>query len=198
MKFMETSIPEIFSRTLDEKGAIFAANHTAKILKIVVYSVSDCLGSMKSTDKPVAFVFKSLNGNFICGAIVEFHPGEDDPTDITAGNWSYVWTFDEEDIKDIDNVISFDNQLVYPFFIKTAGNLYAIKFHDTSTIVLMSTTLMECISNWLNDNAKEGEVVQLIEEGVLNCSCTVEGGEIVKSIIPEGDAKVIIKGDAVI
>lgn len=196
MKLMDTSIPEIYSRTLDNNGMIFGANYTNKICKVCMEAVSECLGSIKSTNEPVAFVFKAVNGNFICGAKVEYHAPEDNIADVTSGNWSYVWTYYEDDLKDVNKVVYMDSQLVIPFFITKAGTLYGIKFRDPATAVSMMTTLMESISNWLDDNAKEGEVVEVVEDGVLKAVAKVVAGEIEKSITPEGDAKILVKGDS--
>lgn len=200
MKLMETKIPEIYSRTLDDKAIIFGANYTDRMARICIEAVSKCLGDIKTVNEPVAFVFKSLNGNFIVAARVEYHPSEEDPDDVTAGNWSYIWTYSEEDIKDVSpaKIITMDNQLATPYFITKAGNLYGIQFRDIPTIAVLMTDFHEIVSNWLDDNAKEGEKVELIADGVFKASAIVDGGEIVKSFTPEGDAKVIAKenGDA--
>lgn len=194
-KFMETNIPEIYATALDNVGAIFGSNYTNRVLKVFMEAVSECLGSIKRIEKPTAFVFNSLNGNFIMAAKVEYHPNEEKPDDLAAGNWSYVWTFDKEDIEDCD-VRTINDDLTKPFFINKAGQLFGMKFRDNSTMSMMMTTLAECISNWLNDNAREGEVIEIGEEGIFKASVAVEGGEIVKSMVPEGDAKILIKGDS--
>ena len=101
LKIDETQIPENYSHALyNEKEYDLAAEHTSKILDVIVNGVSNCLADVKSKDYPVAFTFKEANGDLIAAAVVEYHPSDDKSM---PGNWSYIWTFDEKDIPEKEN-----------------------------------------------------------------------------------------------
>lgn len=198
MKFMETGIPELFARTLLDQNLKFSANYTNKIVRVVVEGASACLGDLKSTEEPVALVFKSASDKFIAGAKVEYIPNPEEPTIVSSGSWSYVWTFDEEDIKDVKKVVYADDPQITMFFINKAGTLYGMSFKIIPAMFKMFNTVLELISNWLTDNAKADEPTEIVEDGVFRASAAVEGGEVVKDFVPEGDSKVLVKGDTML
>ena len=49
-----------------------------------------------------------------------------------------------------------------------------------------------------NENAKEGELFELEDEGYFLATVGVEDGIIVKSLLPDGPMKTLIKDDATV
>lgn len=190
---METRIPQNFSKALyTEREYDLAEEHTDKILYSVINGVSNCLGDIKSKEYPVAFIFEENNLDFIAGAVVEFHPNED-PSQ--PGNWTYIWTFDKADIPENARKVQIDNQM-YSYFYGSANKKYGMGFDSIEALTEMSRYLLRGISHWLDDNAKEGEENGVQMKEVMVARCTIENGEILKSIEPVGEVKVLIKGDA--
>jgi hypothetical protein len=56
--------------------------------------------------------------------------------------------------------------------------------------------MIKCISKWLDDNANKDDVEGVELEGVFLAQVAVEGEEVVKTIEPLGETKVLIKDDA--
>ena len=84
-KLMESTLPEIFVKCVDEDAdMIINATHVQKVADVLFEAVTKCLAAMKRQDRPVAFVFEELNGNFVGGAVVQYHDGGDD----AGNNWS--------------------------------------------------------------------------------------------------------------
>jgi len=54
------------------------------------------------------------------------------------------------------------------------------------------------LRRWLDENAKENEVVSIEQDGVFEARVAVENGEKVFAIEPAGEVKIIIKDDAAI
>lgn len=192
---METKIPQLFSTSLYSQAEFdIAQEHTDKCLYTLVYGVSQCLGAIKSTNNPVAFVFEENNLDFIAGAVVEYHPNEEDASN--PGNWSYIWTFNKEDIPENARKVTIGDSGMSSYFRGTASQKYGMGFHSQESLLETMRFLIRTISQWLGDNAVEGEENGVQLEGVMVAKCAVEDGVIVKSFEPVGEVKVLIKGDA--
>ena len=192
---METKIPELFTKALyTEREYDLADEHTDKVLYSLVNGVSSCLGDIKSKEYPVAFIFEENNLDFIIGAVVEYHPNEDESQ---PGNWSYVWSFNKDDIPDNARQVKIDANLS-AYFRGTADKKYGMGFKTLEALIELSRYMFRSISSWLDENAKEGEENGVQMDGVIIFRCAVENGVIVKSAEPVGEVKVLIKGDAAI
>ena len=185
-------IAKAFAEGLEKEDMIFDLSYGKKVADALFTGVSNVLAQKKSKDKPAAFVFDELNGNFIMGADVEYHKGKDakDP-----GNYSYVWTFNKEDVPDKAVVVRLTDPEVKPIF-----NMYTINKYNFSTdekcIVTVYLFMAKMISKWLTDNASESDINGVELEEVFQARVGVENGVVVKSIEPVGEIKVLIKDDA--
>ncbi len=193
-KFEQTNIPEDLAKDLAQDNYTIGAVHLPKVLKVIMTGASKLLGSVKVIDKPMAIAFRKVDGSFIAGAKVEFHKNPDNPEDISAGNWSYIWTFYEKDLEGA-SIVNINNDTGFTHFITAASKLYHMNFHDNASALEMFNRLLDYISHWLDDNAKEGEEQILVSDGSMTAACTVKDGVVVKSIVPDGEVKVLIKGD---
>lgn len=193
--FQDTSIPAAFSDTLLQYAYTLAADHTPKVLTALVNGISECLGDIKSKERPVAFVIEENNLDFIMGAVVEYHPNAD--ADL-PGNWSYIWTFDKSDIPEGARVVTLKDIEIFSYFKGVANKKFSMGYDTHDAFITMNVVLARTISNWLDTNAKEDEELNLVLDGVIQFRCAVEGGHIFKSAEPVGETKVLIKGDAAI
>jgi hypothetical protein len=193
-KIMETTIPDTWSQEMDNAHEYILHPTTCeKIAVVMAEGVTNYLNAIKKQDKPVAFVFEELNENFIAGAIVEYHPGKnDDP-----GNWSYVWTFTPDDIPDNAKIVKASDTTSQHFFTSVSMNKYNFTI-DPEAISIMFMVLMKTISKYLEDNASKDDINGVEIPGELQAQVAIEGDEIVKSIEPIGELKVLIKDDAAI
>ena len=193
-KLMESTFPEIYQRVLDEEALqVIDSSYTSRVSDILFEAVSKCLSAMKRKDKTIAFIFEELNGNFIAGAIVQFHDGGDD----AGNNWSYVWTFDRSDIPNEAKEIKMTDVPAHQFF----NGVSSVKYHfsiKNDCIVNLYTCFMKCLSQWLTDNATAGDTVSIELENVFEARVAVEGESVVKSLEVSGELKTLIKDDAAI
>jgi hypothetical protein len=190
-KLMETTIPETYQNEMDAIGLILHATYCDKIADALFTGVSSCLNIIKRKDKPAAFIFDEINGNFVGGAVVSYHEGKNgDP-----GNWSYIWTFNKEDIPENAKIVKITDSQTHNFF--TSYTLQKYKFTLMEQFIVdMYTVMIKCISKWLDDNANKDDVEGVELEGVFLAQVAVEGEEVVKTIEPLGETKVLIKDDA--
>lgn len=195
-RFDDTTIPEIVSNELAANTSFtLGAMHIGKFCKVLMTGASALIGTFKSVEKPKALSFKKLNGDFIAGAKIEYFKNPDDPDNAASGNWSYTWTFNEDDLSDADVVdIDSSTQVLNPFNA-AASKLYRMRFNDNAGEVFAFNLLLETISSWLDENAKEGETVELITES-FTAKAVVKDGIVQKSIEPGADFKVMVKGDS--
>jgi len=181
-KLMETTLPEIYQRVADEEAnQIIDASRTSMIADVAFTAVSNCLSSMKLKEKPMAFVFEELNGNFNAGAVVKYHDGGNDSGD----NWSYVWTFNREDIP------------AHQYFNAESGQKYHFSLKDFC-IADAYSKFFKVLSSWLDENATADETTSIVLDGVFEARVDVDGEEIIKSLEPSGEIKTLIKSDAAI
>lgn len=191
-KFQESTIPDLYVKSIEKLGLVLDANYTERIADILFTSISEFLGKIKSTEHPVAFIFDELNGNFIAGAVVQYHAGKGDKD---PGNYSYIWTFDKSDIPDGSVEVRVIDQNFKTFFNGVSIQKYKMTVKE-EFFVNMIITLMKDISKWLDDNAAEGDITGIELDGIFQARVAVEGGEIVKSMEVIGDTKALIKSDA--
>ena len=194
IKLSESTLPDIYQKMTDEElKMIVQASYTPKVADVLFEGVTKCLASTKREDKPMAFVFEELNGNFIAAAIVEYHSGGDEAGD----NWSYVWTFDRTDIPESAKEIKLSDTLTHSFFNSTSSSKYRFAIRS-ECFASFYTCFMKVLSQWLTDNATAGDTVSLIQDGVFEARVTVENESVIKALEVSGELKTLIKDDAAI
>lgn len=193
-KLMESTLPEIYQRVLDEEALqVIDSSYTNRVSDILFEAVTRCLSAMKRKDKAISFIFEELNGIFLAGAVVQFHDGGDNAGD----NWSYVWTFDKSDIPENSHEIRMTDIAAQQYFNSTSYTKYHLSVKD-KCIVDLYVKFIKVLSQWLSDNASKDDVISLIHDGVFEARVTVEGESIIKSLEVSGELKTLIKDDAAI
>lgn len=192
-QLMETSIPDIYSRGLDdEKCFTIGSNHTDKIATVLFTGVSECLKTLKSKDKPVVFKFTDLKNDLIALACVSYHANEDESK---PGNWSYIWSFYEEDAPENALVVNIKDAQTHTFFVSTAGNKYNMAFESDGALIELMSYLLKTIKKYLIDNANDVEETAVELEGVFQARAIRENDEVVCAIEVIGETKAMIKSD---
>lgn len=196
MKLFETTLPQMYSKALfEEKCFDLAPEHTDKMFDTLFTGTSNLLKSIKSLEKPVAFLIKELNGKMVAAAICQYFKNDDTSQ---PGNFSLVWTFDESDIPENALITTIEDTKTHSFFIAVAGSKYGIRFKDASCIVNTLGYTMVQLKKWLDENAKEGTIVSVELDGIFQGRVEVQNGVKVFAVEPDGEIKNLIKDDAAI
>lgn len=193
MQFEETSIAKSFSmNTCEKSGGLTTIPEEAVVLviKTVILAMSDYARVVKTKDKPIAIIIDDLKGNLLLASIVRYHEGEGD----MPGNWSYEWTFDDEDVKECIKYSISENR-AHPFFIDRA-KVYRMTFMSPSYIYMSCQEFAKSLIDWLDTNAKEGEEVEVNLDGYFKASVIVESKIKHMAFVPDGAIKRLIKDDA--
>ena len=195
MNFKETSIPVNYALSLKDKASMdLNANDADKIYATLFSAVSRYLSAIKSKEnKDSALVINDLKGNFLFAGIVSYHENEN--VDM-PGNWSYEMTFNEEDIKDVKDIrLSNDTQFDI-IAANSAYQLYCMKFVSHMYMHDMFIEAINTLVKYLDENAREGEVVEVELPGYFTATVEVRDGKKEFAIVPDGAMKRIIKDDS--
>ena len=71
-------------------------------------------------------------------------------------------------------------------------------FRDQAAIIEVTRYFLETLSKWLEENVVETEEIAVEEPGVFQAAICIENGQRVKSLVPEGEIKKLIKDDSAI
>lgn len=197
VKFMESTVVQNVIIALKGDGIAAGDPEHIKVgLETILESTSDFLRITKSKSSPkTALVYNDKKGNMIVAAVVEYNENESEEG---QDNYNYYWTFDKEDITGDDVKLYEGNQSqVQTMFINCCSERHYLDL-NAPAVTSMTTHILGLISDYLTENAKEGEEIKLVHEGYFTASAVVEDGEIVKSFLPEGPMKVLIKDDVTV
>lgn len=196
MKLMETQLPEMYSTTLyQDKCFDLAPEYTDMIFDTLFTGVANLLNQTKTMDKPVAYVFETVDKRFVAASVVQYFENSDEKN---PGNWSLVWTFNEEDIPENALRISINDAQSHSYIKTAAIDKHNFKYDDIDSLVTCNVSALELLKKWLDENAKENTEVMIELDGVFQARVAVENGEKVFAIEPAGEIKNLIKDDAAI
>ena len=197
VKLNETNIPQNFSTGMyNDKGYDISRDHTSLVADILFTGVSECLGDIKTKEQPVAFVFKKKNDEFIAAAVVQYIENKDDKNQ--AGAWSYVWTWNQEDVPKNAKLVGPEDANLGVYFRGVSKNKYGAAFRDQAAIIEVTRYFLETLSKWLDENAVDTEEIAVEEPGVFQAAIVIENDQRIKSLVPEGEIKKLIKDDSAI
>ena len=192
MEFASTNLPHNVSHGLyHEKGYDVAEGHIDKLYYVIMFGVANLLRDTKSQEVPTTFKITGLKNKPVAAATVEYFDNGDNP-----GNWSLTWTFNVEDIPENAVKIDLQDDNTHSYFRVIAGEKWGMKFYDRTSIITLITYSMEQLYKWLDENAKEGETVEIELDGIFNAKVEVVDGVKKFAIDPAGEVKTIIKDDA--
>lgn len=191
----DTSLPNNWSKKLYEEHYFdIAPEHFDKIASVLFEATAQILSNSKSKDKPVAMVFRKINNELLGAAICEYFANEEDTS--KPGNYSLVWTFYEDDIPANAVIVDLNNAATHSFFRAVAGSKWNFEFDTVGDMIILLGSILEDTKKWLDENAKEGAEVGVEVEGIYQAMVSIENGEKIFAIVPDGLIKVLIKDDA--
>lgn len=189
---LENSVTNEYNRILAIKGLVFeTADLVYDMMNVPFHAFTKFLALKKNReDNGTAIVLRDLEGNFILAGIVKYHEPEREDQ---AGNWSYEYTFNEEDIKESTNYNVTDSS-----FIEVL-QLIAIKHNLTITEMDFAIDLVlsffTALINVLKQNASSSEECEIEHDGYFVAVSVVENDEVLLSLTPDGAMKRLIKDD---
>jgi len=197
----ETEMHSIFVVNGDSMSYDFSDDdRPERIIKSFFSAVSAYLSKQKVTseDEATALVLQDPTGAFKFAAIVEYHANETDGSE--PGNWSYVWTFNESDVTDLEKEKNVKKLLCSStafgtVFDKVAYDIASIQFEQDHFMYDACCLVIDTILQMLDAEAVAGETVDIEMPGYFVASVAVEGDEKIFSITPDGHQKTIIKDD---
>lgn len=198
--FEETQTKEAFIVNASSKGYSFDDDSCAeRIYKSFIASTSTYLSKVKvaKEDEAVALVLTDINGVFKFAGIVEYHENE---TDDEPGNWSYVLTFNEEDLNSIASKkkvtkFLYGDDSFKLVFDKVGYDVGGIEFEHERYMYDACLLCIDTLIGVLDREANDADQVDIVLDGYFVASVAVEGGEKVFAITPDGAMKKIIKSD---
>ena len=125
-EFMESTIPKEVDKIFARRNYGWNDFCTEAVTKVIFEGAAIFLSKYKSKDNPVAILFKDLNNEFVFGAYVQFHKGEE----TEEGSWTLNYTFDKNDIDEKNwKIYSFpDDQVTDHTITDLAYSKYGIVF----------------------------------------------------------------------
>lgn len=199
----DTQFYNNFVITADSVGYKFGSDGDERIERLVMsfFAMSATLLSKlkkTSTKEAVALILQDMTGHFKYGGIVEYHENTENPEE--PGNWSYVTTFNEKDITDLEKkktVIKhfYGGELFQTVFNHVSYDVGSIAWTKESYMYDGCMFVIDCLLQVLDSEAKPGEVVDIEMPGFFKASVAVESDEKIFAITPDGHMKDIIKSD---
>ncbi len=200
--YEDTEFHQAIIVNADSIGYTFDTNddRPERIVKVFFAGVSTYLSLRKVSkdDEATALVISDVSGNFKFAAIVEYHSNTENPDE--PGNWSYTMTFYEDDITELEKVKKVNKLLIGDEAFKSvmsraAYDVGGFVFEHENFMYDACLLIIDTIIQVLDHEAVEGQVVDVEMPGYFTASVSVENGEKVFSITPDGAMKTLIKSD---
>ena len=199
--YEETEMHQAFVVNANSAGYTFGDDdRPERIVKAFFASSAAYLSKVKvsKADEAVALVLTDVSGNFKFAGIVEYHENKENPDE--PGNWSYVMTFDSKTLDTLEkskNVkkLLYSSDAFKAVFDKVAYDVAAIQFQHQTYMYDACLLVVDTLLQVLDREAKDGEIVDIELPGYFTASVSVEDGEKVFAITPDGHMKQIIKDD---
>ena len=200
--YEETELRQALVVNADALGYTFDTqdDRPDRIIKTVLATFSTYLSKRKVSkpDEAVALILQDTSGNFKFAGIVEYFINADNPDE--PGNWGYTWTFNEDDIKDLDKKKSVKKYIVADdafksIMDKVSYDIGGFVFERESFMYDACLLTVDTILQVMDHEAKENEVVDVEMPGYFVATVAIENGEKIISLIPDGHMKQVIKSD---
>lgn len=198
----ETEFKSAFIVNGDSIGYLFGDDDRSyRILKSFIAATSLFLSKSKvaKDSEAVALVLLDLTGNFKFAAIVKYNVNKENPDE--PGNWDYSFTLNEEDLAEVGasrtvKKFLFSDVSFHSMFDKVAYDLQSIQFEQERSIYDACCLCVDTLYQILDNEAVEGQTVDLELPGYFVASVETSGDNKVFSIVPDGHMKKVIKDDA--
>lgn len=199
--YEETEMHQAFVVNANSAGYTFGDDdRPERIVKAFFASSAAYLSKVKvsKADEAVALVLTDIAGNFKFAGIVEYHENKENPDE--PGNWSYVMTFDPKTLENLEKnktvkKLLYSSDAFKAVFDKVSYDVAAIQFQHQTYMFDACLLVVDTLLQVLDREAKEDEVVDIELPGYFTASVSVEDGEKVFAITPDGHMKQVIKDD---
>ena len=190
---IEKALPVEYNRVLSLRGLMLEDDVMGDMMKIPVHTFSKYLGLKKNRDDEngTALVLRDEKGNFILAGVVKYHKPENEDQ---AGNWSYEFTFDEEDVKEAHQYIVTDASFMG--VLQNVAIEHSISITDMNFAFDLVVGFFIALKNVLEQNVTPTEEFEIESEGYFVATAAIEGDEKVYSLVPSGEMKRLIKDDS--
>ena len=191
---MKDALPTEYSRVLTINGiALDDIAIVADLAEIPVHAISKYLGLKKNRDDVggTSLVLKDEKGNFIIAGIVKYHAPEEEDQ---AGNWSYEFTFNEEDVKETHQYLVTDTSFI-EVVVKVMED-HSLAVSATEYILAIVLSFFIALKNVLEQNVTPTEEFEIESDTYFVATSAIEGDEKVYSLVPSGEMKRLIKDDS--
>lgn len=202
INFKESGIPESVILLLHERYDYnLDVFNVHKLYTGLFHGISCALGAInaESKDKTAKSIsFYTISGEFIAAAKIEYIINDDNPSDPSAGQWNYSWSFYEEDTEDSKNFDFAKEDKIIASVINSTANVANLGYNEQIHASVTSVFLIEYLKKWLSENALEKDITTLELDGVFTATSTIVDGKVEMGLTPAGEMKVLIKNDAAI
>jgi hypothetical protein len=197
----ETEMHQAFVVNANSIGYTFGDDdRPERIVKAFFASSAAYLSKVKvaKAEEAVALILTDVAGNFKFAGIVEYHENTENPDE--PGNWSYTMTFNEKDVDSLEKKrtvkkLLYSSDAFKAVFDKVAYDVAAIQFQHNTYMFDACLLVIDTLLQVLDREAQEGTVVDIDLPGYFVASVSVEDGEKVFAITPDGNMKEVIKDD---
>ena len=192
-KTIDVVIPE-YTHLLQTKFVFIDREDVLKdLLKIPVHAIAKYLGLKKSRqdENGTALAVREDDGTLIIAGVVKYHKPEKEDQ---AGNWSFEFVFEEEDIKDAHTYLIIDTS--FEEILQKVSIEHRVGINNKQYASVLITCLFNAIKNTLRANVTPTEEVEIECEGYYTAIASVEGDEVVLALLPSGEMKRLIKDDS--
>lgn len=189
---IENALPIEYNRVLSLRGLMLEQELINDMMKVPVHTFSKYLGLKKNReDNGTALVLRDEKGNFILAGVVKYHKPENEDQ---AGNWSYEFTFNEEDVKEAHQYLVTD--AAFMEVLQKVAIAHSVVITDMEFAFDLIVSFFIGLKNVLEQNVTPTEECEIESEGFFVATSAVEGDEKVFSIVPSGEMKRLIKDDS--
>lgn len=189
---IENALPIEYNNVLRLRGLGLEADIINDMMKVPVNAFSKYLGLKKNReDNGTALVLRDEKGNFVIAGIVKYHKPEKEDQ---AGNWSYEYTFEEEDIRETHQYLVTDTSFME--VLQHVATTHSIAIIDMDFAYDLVLGFFQALRNVLDQNVTPAEEFEIESEGFFIATSAVEGDEKVFSLVPSGEMKRLIKDDS--
>lgn len=195
-KIEQSTIPQNYGTMCGTIGWDVTPDDSIWFMKTLMAGVTDCLNTLKNKSVPVVVMIQDLKGNKIIFACAQYIQADDD-TEAAAGNWTYFWSWNMEDIPEGATMYTIDQTQIQEVILKRGYDLCKMTMPALSYISTLSVYMFNIIRDTLDQQAVEEGGTWTVElDGYFESSVEVQNGEKIFSFLPKGEMKMLIKDDA--
>ena len=199
--FKDTELLQAFDVNVNAAGFNLPEGVPEGVVKSWIAATASYLSMMKEANKDVAtaLVLIDTEGQFKFAGIVKYNANEENPDE--PGNWDFTMTFDEQDVKDLEEERTvkkfyYSDDSFKNVYDKVGYDVGGIEFKHDRYMYDSAIILIDTIKQILDKEAIPGEQVDLEIPGFATFTVGVENDEKIMVATPDGQMKAIVKGDA--